>query len=135
MNKNDEYIPVSDFKKGAEECLRNSERLLNDATALFYQNGSYTSCFVLTIFSIEEMAKASKLIDYHKKCDNNLPLTEWNIFTRSGSHKRKLQWMYAKDVEWISEITPSYEKLLKEIASEVKWARDLEEYNQKMDSI
>lgn len=56
MNEKKDVIVSSRLKKGAEECLQNAERLLKDAKILFYEKGSYPTCFALIMLSMEEMA-------------------------------------------------------------------------------
>lgn len=135
MSEKKDVIASKRLKKGAEECLQNAERLLKDAQILFYEKGSYPTCFALIMLSMEEMAKASKLSDYCQR-NEDMPKEEWKKFTRSKkAHINKLLWMEQKDMSWISEITGLYEENLRKIASQVKWAKDLEDYHRKIASV
>lgn len=134
MDKKKDLIISLRLKKGAGECLQNAQRLLEDAKILFYENGSYPSCFALIVLSMEEMAKASKLNDY---CQRNEEMSkeEWEKFTDKKAHLNKLLWMQQKDMNWISEVTKLYEESLRKIASQVEWAKDVKEFHRKIASV
>ena len=135
MNRKKDVIVSSRLRKGAEECLQNAERLLKDANILFYEEGSYPTCFALIILSIEEMAKASKLNDYYQRTEN-MPKEEWKKFTKDKkAHVNKLLWMEQKDTSWMSDISKLYEETLRKIASQVEWADDLEDFHRKIASV
>lgn len=65
-----------------------------------------------------------------------MPKEEWKKFTKNKkAHINKLLWMEQKDTSWISEITKLYEENLRKMASQVEWAKDLEDFHRKIASV
>jgi len=82
-----EYL--TDLIKGAELSKNNAERLLQDAKVLF-NNQKWNGSFVLSTLSLEEQAKAFKLINKYAK-GKRFSKKEWKDF--AISHNKKLAYI------------------------------------------
>ena len=78
---------VTDLKEGVNLSKNSAERLLQDAQVLF-DRGKYVSSFLLSQLSLEEPAKAFKLIDKHLK-GKTFSKKEWEDFALSHDEKIK----------------------------------------------
>ena len=124
-----------DLRGGAEACLSNSQRLLDDAITLF-EKESYPSCFMLTQLCLEELAKGFMLIEKEAKHEV-FSRKEWEEITSKGkSHKKKLAYLQEIEDNWAEECLKGYDMsyigILKEIVSDLPWAHSIEEFRIKM---
>ncbi len=76
-------------REGAQLCLENTNRLLDDACILFH-NKRYITASILAIYSLEEIGKSIELLKLSKN-GKDLSKSKWNKLTQWGAHKRKIR--------------------------------------------
>jgi len=83
-------LPWQKCKEGAEYCLENANRILEDSVTLFADKRYITSSF-LAIFAIEEIGKGAQLLELFKtKID--LTKSKWRKLRKGRySHIRKIK--------------------------------------------
>jgi AbiV family abortive infection protein len=98
----DNMRKLNNLMEGAEICLANSKRLLDDSKALFYGNSNLT-CFCLTQLCLEELAKGFKLLEKEKKREQ-FTEDEWKEITTKGKvHRKKLEYLQEVEDKWTKE--------------------------------
>jgi AbiV family abortive infection protein len=115
MGSEGHIIEFVKLLKGAEICLKNAKRLLEDANILS-REGRYPSGHILAMLSHEEVAKAFFLLDFYERGED-LSKKQWEKITKGRAHSQKLELIQRKEIEWI-------DKLLEE---ETKWTKDFSE--------
>jgi len=80
---------MAGIKEGIMFCKNNAERLLRDAHILF-ENGKHVSSFLLSQLSLEEEAKAFRLVQKQLK-GKTFSKKEWEDF--AYSHEEKLRYI------------------------------------------
>jgi AbiV family abortive infection protein len=86
MNESDR---IADIREGIMLSKNNAERLLQDAHVLF-ENGKHVSSFLLSQLSLEEEAKAFRLVQKQLK-GKTFSKKEWKDF--AYSHEEKLKYI------------------------------------------
>lgn len=112
MKAND--IPVEKIQAGIDLSLRQTEMLVTSSKLLFDAK-KYPISLALSILTIEEAAKTKLLLKWREKGEN-VPLREWESFSKGkGAHRKKLGYDYESAKErFRTDITPEmyYEKLV-----------------------
>lgn len=84
-----EKIRVDEMKDGIQLSKKSAERLLQDSNVLF-EKGKHVSSFLLSQLSLEEQAKAFRLIRKQLK-RKDFPGEEWKKF--AYFHEEKLKYI------------------------------------------
>jgi len=76
-------------REGADLCLENANRFLQDAFILF-ENERYVTASCLAIYAIEEVGKGMELLELFKT-QKDLSESKWKKLTKGRAHIRKIK--------------------------------------------
>ena len=118
MKSEEDVIEFVKLPQGAEICLKNAERLLEDAKILFRED-RYPSGHVLAMLSHEEVAKAFFLLDFYERRED-LRKKQWEKITKGRAHSRKLDLIQRKEIEWIDKVLWEKTELTENLSESLK---------------
>lgn len=92
-------IPLNQLKDGAEFCLENGLRLLEDGEILFMR-GRYLTASFLGLSACEEVAKGEALLQ-HYNTGQGMTKKTWYAYKRNKPHVNKLKKAYELDTNYL----------------------------------